>query len=491
MIIECQTCHARFRLDETKIKGRGARVKCRKCGEGIIVLKDGGAGFSPPDAVRQGSPGIPPRGIPERDAAPEGTPDNLIPFPGSARPEEVAPSVEAASPPATPVSRDAEAPFPPLPSEEKDEVDLAFERILMENRQPAVAETSAGAAEAPSPAEPGPALAESDLHAPVLEPEPGPGIGPDLAPPPSGARTPAEAAPASGEAGGFLLSDAETLDFLKADRRSDPAGGSTDISLSISSTPFGEEAMFPGELPPPPEEPQGAGGPPQEEFLVQGNVNPEAVSPAEFDAPPPREAEPPPPPPAERIPRRDTAAEEPPRKKPSSPLAAGLALLFLLAAVAGYFGFTDSGRRLAERAVPGAAGLWGGKPAAAVKGRYEVKNVIGYYESGAASPRILVIKGQVANLSSREKSGVRVLAALLDNTDKVLAEQAVYAGNLLTGEALRAQSRESMSKTLGNRFGVGLTNMNIPPGKSIPFMVVFFDAPATMDSYKLEAKDGE
>jgi hypothetical protein len=33
--------------------------------------------------------------------------------------------------------------------------------------------------------------------------------------------------------------------------------------------------------------------------------------------------------------------------------------------------------------------------------------------------------------------------------------------------------------------------MNVAPNKAIPFMVVFFDAPAAMDSYKLEAKDSE
>jgi len=123
--------------------------------------------------------------------------------------------------------------------------------------------------------------------------------------------------------------------------------------------------------------------------------------------------------------------------------------------------------------------------------KYDLRNVIGYYESGSASPRILVIKGQVANLSTVEKSGIRVQATLLDNTDVVLAQQAVYAGNMLSGEAIRKGDRDTLSKTLGNRFGEGLANMNVAPNKAIPFMVVFFDAPATMDSYKLEAKDSE
>ena len=48
MIIECQTCHARFRLDESRIKGRGARVKCRKCGDSIVVLKDDAPAPAPP-----------------------------------------------------------------------------------------------------------------------------------------------------------------------------------------------------------------------------------------------------------------------------------------------------------------------------------------------------------------------------------------------------------------------------------------------------------
>jgi len=163
----------------------------------------------------------------------------------------------------------------------------------------------------------------------------------------------------------------------------------------------------------------------------------------------------------------------------------------VLLTAGGYLGLTPSGRKTLERAIPGVAALWGGKPAASVEPKYDLRNVIGYYESGSASPRILVIKGQVANLSTVEKSGIRVQATLLDNTDAVLAQQAVYAGNMLSGEAIRKGDKVTLSKTLGNRFGEGLANMNVAPTKAIPFMVLFFDAPATMDSYKLEAKDSE
>jgi hypothetical protein len=179
-----------------------------------------------------------------------------------------------------------------------------------------------------------------------------------------------------------------------------------------------------------------------------------------------------------------------PRPRSSAGPAAAVLLAILLAA-GGYLGFTTSGRKTLERAIPGVAALWGENPSAPASSKYDLRNVIGYYESGGASPRILVIKGQVANLSKSEKGGIRVQATLLDNTDAVLAQLAVYAGNMLSGEAIRKGDRETVSKALGNRFGEGLANMSVAPGKAIPFMVVFFDAPTTMDSYKLEAMDSE
>jgi len=140
---------------------------------------------------------------------------------------------------------------------------------------------------------------------------------------------------------------------------------------------------------------------------------------------------------------------------------------------------------------PGAAALVGGKPAATREAAYDVRNVIGYYDTVAGGRRVLVIKGQVTNLSATEKSGIRVFAKILDNAEKALAEQAVYAGNVIPGERLRKIGPEGAAKILENRFGEGLANMNVGPGKSVPFMVVFFDAPENIDSYRLEARDND
>ncbi len=499
MIIECQTCHARFRLDESRIKGRGARVKCRKCGDSIVVLKDDASAPAPAPPA-PGGDGFFDLGSAVRDSAGEspGSPSpvgNLIPFPASSRPAEPG----------------------------KDDVDLAFDRLLSAPAEAPSQPIGETEPEIPAPAEaPSQPIGETEPEVPApeeasvpveREAPAGPGLPPDLVlggltldlgpeekldlPPATELEPPSFEPPVveptaefRGE-GGFLISDSTTLDFLKEkhrDAESEAPPGIGDISLEISSAPGKETSPFlrqPDASPTPSED---WASPTSERISIEGNVTPSS-EPA-IEAPPYREAEPSPPPPVESPMRLGSPAPESPRPRSSTGPAVA-ALLAVLLAAGGYLGLTASGRKTLEGAVPGVAALWGGKPAASAAPKYDLRNVIGYYESGVSSPRILVIKGQVANLSSVEKSGIRVHATLLDNTDAVLLQQAVYAGNMLSGEAIRKEDRDTLSKTLGNRFGDRLANMSVAPGKAIPFMVVFFDAPANMDSYKLEAKDGE
>ena len=492
MIIECQTCHARFRLDESRIKGRGARVKCRKCGDSIVVLKEGAP--APPEPAGGGFFDL---GSAVRDSAGE-TPaspppsGNLIPFPAPPRLAE----------PAAPVSSS-----PALEAASgKDEVDLAFDRVLFageESSSPSMEETEAAIPAPPETGVPGEEAAPSgpeprpELNLGELTLDFGPEEKLDL-PPAGELERPFDQPPVvdssaefRGE-GGFLISDSDTLDFLQEKHRNaspeaPPEVG--DISLEISSAPAGATSTFLREpdAAATPVEPRDS--PTPEEGSIEGNATPPAA-PA-IEVPPHREAESPPDRPLESPVRRGSPAPES-RRPRSSAVPAVAAVLAVLLAAGGYLGLTTSGRKTLEGAIPGVAALWGGgNPAATAAPKYDLRNVIGYYESGGASPRILVIKGQVANLSTVEKSGIRVHAALLDNADVVLAQQAVYAGNVLSGEAIRKGNRDALSKALENRFGEGLANMHVAPGKAIPFMVVFFDAPANMDSYKLEAKDGE
>jgi hypothetical protein len=118
--------------------------------------------------------------------------------------------------------------------------------------------------------------------------------------------------------------------------------------------------------------------------------------------------------------------------------------------------------------------------------------MIAYYEEDtASSSRILVIKGQVTNLSPEPKSEIRIYAYLLDNTDHILMEQTVFAGNVLTRTKIKEETRVALEKALSKAVGDQMINISVGQGKSIPFMVLFFDAPENIDSYKIQGKDRE
>ena len=352
MIIECNTCHARFRLDESRIKGRGARVRCRKCGDSILVLKESAPAPPPPPP---GEGGFFDLGSAVRDSVgerPAPPPiDNLIPFPSPARTAE-----------------------PSAP--EKDEVDLAFDQFLSgETKEPLppAAETEA---ECPAPPE---------AVAPTLEftPEETLNLPPaEAVEPPAAEPQPAEPAAGSGGEGAFILSDSETLAFLKEESPVAPPEAPSrfdDISLAISSAPTEERGSFLRE-PEPPSPPRWTEPPPaQDEIAIDRNFTPPSTPvmevPSQADVSSPPDEIPPPAIPAEPPERLASPRPESPRARSSAGPVAAVVLAILLVA-GGYLGFTTSGRKALEGAVPGVAALWGGKPAAPTESKYDLRNVI-------------------------------------------------------------------------------------------------------------------
>jgi len=282
----------------------------------------------------------------------------------------------------------------------------------------------------------------------------------------------------------FLMGGGETLDFLKEEAAKTEKAEKFDISASLLKEPLEllstaevEEARPSGAAYDRAEEPQGAAS-----FAAP------AESPPAGEIAPPVLTEP-------QDAGESLRPKAPAPRKAASPLLRPslLALVVLFAALAGggaYLGFTKDGQDLLRGLVPGMESLWlrsAGKPGP----QFDVRNLIGYYETSTKAGNLFIIKGQVANMGRTRKSGIRVHAALLDGNDQSLAEKTAFAGTVLPGEVLRTATREKIEQTLSNRFGEKLVNMDVAPGKSVPFMVVFFDAPEGIGAYRLEAKDSD
>jgi hypothetical protein len=277
-----------------------------------------------------------------------------------------------------------------------------------------------------------------------------------------------------------MIGGTETLDFLKEEYQREGKGERFDISPRLKQEP---QDFIPHEEIPAPQQP-GAPVAPMEERLSE--TAPDSRIPTEETGPMPPES---------RAFPEEARLKAPKPRKASSPLLqpslAVLLLLFLALAGGGaYLGFTKSGQDFLRRLVPGMESLWL-RSAAKPGPQFDVRNLIGYYETKTSAGNLFVIKGQVANMGRIRKSGIRVHATLLDGRDQTVAEKTSYAGHVLPGETLRTASQAKIEEALSNRFGDKLVNMDIAPGKSVPFMVVFFNAPEGISAYRLEAKDGD
>lgn len=512
MIIQCQACRTRFRLDESRIKGKGARIRCRRCGESIIVMK---SEITPPvPPPRPAKPASPPEKeffdlraeLREPDApAPESPWQQAGPVVERPAIREavvepgIPPDADRPMPP-EPGERDVFAPehaeptAPPPPPPPRAEEDVA-EPLVHKDQEPGEIAPDAEALR-PTPADP-PAGIE---HPPFRdrEEEPATPVGADGPPPP----------PVLPEASFTLeLEKEEDLSFLREE--------------AVRSAPFPERSTREEFLVSPPAE-----GPEPEresaEYLVldvdSGDTLRKEEPPAKFDIsesldhPAPTRAETlqdeltglirerlsagipvpepqppviPPPKPLETEEKRVVRRKVPASK--GRPSVALLVLLFVTLAGAGaYFAFTKPGQETLRIIVPGLESFWLGKDSGR---RFLIENLTSHFESGGPAGRLFVIRGEVTNKSRKPRSAIRIRAELLDANRATIADQTAYAGNVFP-DLLRTD-RTEIDEAMANRFGDALSNVDVPPGKSLPFMVVFFDPPQGVTEYRLEAQGGE
>ena len=178
----------------------------------------------------------------------------------------------------------------------------------------------------------------------------------------------------------------------------------------------------------------------------------------------------PPPPeeqPAGEYPPEETTATEPERKVPSRRAPSMLAVLvisvlwiLLLAGAALYFGTTKSGQDLLGKLFAGwGSSRTGSSPARPV---YDIRDVKWYVDKSSAGGSLFVIKGVVANVGNAPSAGIRIQATLLGKDNEALAEKTAFAGNV---------------------------NREIPPGKALPFVVIFFHPPVEIAAVMVKAID--
>ncbi|QEM70077.1 DUF3426 domain-containing protein [Geobacter sp. FeAm09] len=468
MIIQCEQCSTKFRLDEAKVKDKGVKVRCAKCRHVFTVTKQqdlesaGGAlaGLDQPFA-----PGLDDASTPGAAVREEGPASQ--PF-AAGDPDDVSFAPPAVEPPPAPAGA---ADFGFSFSDEAADAAAGHEKAAAAANEADFSDFDFGDVAAAT--------------APVSTPQALDFSGGELS----------AAAPASApDAAGFDFGDENLFgDAVAPPAHEEPAEPiSFDFSVddfadslgASEKAPAGKEAAS-GSAAAKADEPFSLGeidfGDELTSVAVQ-HVNPEELKPAqELLFAPLAEAQEKKGPAVGEGP--DAAAflstqdeELPPlsisSRRKQSPVFMGVAAALAVAAVAllGYAGYS----------------MFGGEKVAKESGRITVRGINAAFVKNSTAGELVVISGEAVNEFAGPRAAIQVKGMIYGPNGQVLASKSAFCGNPLTREQLAGMPLDKIEAAMANQFGDSLDNLEVSPGKAIPFVIVIAKAPADARDYGVQ-----
>lgn len=109
-----------------------------------------------------------------------------------------------------------------------------------------------------------------------------------------------------------------------------------------------------------------------------------------------------------------------------------------------------------------------------------------FYRTNNHAGNILILTGKVRNNYPESRSFIRLRGHLLSSDEKSLADRFGYAGNFLSEDDLVKLPIAEITARLQIKGGRNNSNVNIPPGGELPFMLVFDNVPDGVAEYRLD-----
>lgn len=126
------------------------------------------------------------------------------------------------------------------------------------------------------------------------------------------------------------------------------------------------------------------------------------------------------------------------------------------------------------------------KYTSAKTGEIALVELNGEYAQNAEAGNIFVVTGRAVNNTDKARSFFQVKGTLFNKKGEKAAQSEAYCGNIFSKKEIETLPRAKIEADLKNKVGGSLSNINLAPGKSVPFMIVFFDLPAEMSEFSAE-----
>jgi predicted Zn finger-like uncharacterized protein len=115
----------------------------------------------------------------------------------------------------------------------------------------------------------------------------------------------------------------------------------------------------------------------------------------------------------------------------------------------------------------------------------------GYFRGNKEAGTIFVIKGGAQNKGNQPFSFIRLRGLLHDANAQKVKEEEVFAGNVFTEEEITTLPMIKIRERSQNKQGLDNTNYKIPPGKTVPFMIVFDQIPPNLAEFTVRVVGGQ
>jgi len=113
-------------------------------------------------------------------------------------------------------------------------------------------------------------------------------------------------------------------------------------------------------------------------------------------------------------------------------------------------------------------------------------NINGKFVDNTKIGKLFVITGKIKNEYPKARNFVKATGKLYTKGKTLAKSATVYCGNTISDPELANLDINEINKKLSNRFGTNKTNVNIKPGKQVPFMIIFTNIPDNIEEYTIE-----
>ncbi|GAC1467400.1 MAG: DUF3426 domain-containing protein [Desulfuromonadaceae bacterium] len=115
--------------------------------------------------------------------------------------------------------------------------------------------------------------------------------------------------------------------------------------------------------------------------------------------------------------------------------------------------------------------------AAPEAGKISLRAVKAAFIENDEEGELLVISGEALNEYPNPRAALQVKVTVYDAAGQSIATKSAYGGNPLTEEQIVVLPLDKIEAAMSNQFGDSLANMEVAPGKVVPFVVVLANLP--------------